>query len=239
MEMTKEKVLADISERKKLIQFQMDSVRMQLNSVDKRINSLKKNIFFYGGYLLIPIIGVILLLIIIFVSSGRSVADTIVAEVFAGFWFAATIVYVLLLPAFVYHLVKNIILYQRNDVNNEYEWNPPKAMVDNGFGMMHRSARAEEEPYYIVEKRKLLWVMNQYSVSMLKLDELLLYISKDITSEEGLEDVDQELKSICIYEDIIPARIDSSKIRNDVAPKAIMLTLLFIAFILFLILGVK
>lgn len=187
---------------KSIIDFEAKTIEKHLNSVTKRLDHLKKDVYFYAGYVTLPNL-VFMLLAFVFdaMASYPTAYNFVIGNLFTFILTCLNAIYLMTVPFILFYFLKALYLYNRNNPKKEVTVSLPPVCTSN---FKKNEKRELPEPNLKTEKEKLTLVLSKYCFYMNQLDEVI-YTLKDQQENANLGELQQILDRIVIYKQITPA----------------------------------
>lgn len=191
--MTDVQITYELKSYQRELDFEIDKLQLQLVSAERKLEKVRLDVLICLIMFAAPLLvsGVML-----FLSSGAVIPMMISV--------AAGLLWIISLPFTSFALIKSILIRWKNMDSSDFVWEKPAVR------RIQSKTTQEAESSYLVEQKKLIWVLGKYYLYQEHLQQLLEQ------AEEGdealtLENVRAELAAMPFYEEIKPANPFASK----------------------------
>ena len=191
--MTDVQITYELKSYQRELDFEIDKLQLQLVSAERKLEKVRLDVLICLIMFAAPLLvsGVMF-----FLSSGAVIPMMI--SVVAG------LLWILSLPFTSFALIKSILIRWKNMDSSDFAWEKPAVR------RIPSKTTQEAESSYLVEQKKLIWVLSKY---FLYQEHLLRLLEKAEEGDEALtlENVRTELAAMPFYEEVKPANPFTSK----------------------------
>ena len=191
--MTDVRITYELKSYQQELDFEIDKLQIQLVSAKKKLEKVRLDVLICLIMFAAPLF---VSVVMGFLSSG-AVIPTMISVVAGLLW-------ILSCPFTSFALIKSILIRWKNMDSSDFAWEKPAVR------RIPSKTMQEAESSYLVEQKKLIWVLSKY---FLYQEHLLRLLEQAEEGDEALtlENVRTELAAMPFYEEVKPANPFTSK----------------------------
>ncbi len=191
--MTDVQIAYELKSYQQELNYEIDKVQIQLVSAARKLEKVRLDVLICLIMFSAPLLAAVILG---FLSFGALIPGMLS--------FLAYLLWIITLPFTSFALIKSILIRWKNMDSSDFAWQKPAVRC------IPPKTAQEAESSYLVEQKKLIWVLSKY---FLYQEHLLRLLER---AEEGdgaltLENVRTELAAMPFYEEVKPANPFTSK----------------------------